>query len=195
MNGNVNPFAVTADALVGACFPSFLGWCRHHNAHFLRALRTKQRPRVSTDYLVLQTMLHNTGEAEGQHVPNIMSGHASARFGFGLDNSFATSFGHLGPTPQSGSVIRRLGDANGAFVSSAIRPRSNLSILIYCIPADIQPSHCGLLCIDEVRKERGHGNPRRSSNSEYIGTIGQCFRHACSAVRHPLSAAIEGAPE
>ena len=104
-------------------------------------------------------------EAEGQHVSDIMAGHASARFGFGLDNSFATLFGHLWPAPQSGSVIRRLGDANGALVSSTIGPRSNLSILIYCIPADIQPSHCGLLCIDEVRKERGHGIPSGTSNS------------------------------
>jgi hypothetical protein len=43
-----------------------------------------------------------TYEADGQHVPNIMSGHASARFGRGLGNSFATSFGH----PRVGSTKR-----------------------------------------------------------------------------------------
>ena len=74
----------------------------------------------------------------------------------------------LGPTPKSGGAIRRLADANDAFVAAAIRPRSNLAILIYCIPANVQPSHCGLLCIDEVRKERSHGNPDVSSNSAYI---------------------------
>jgi hypothetical protein len=88
------------------------------------------------------------------------SGYASARFGFGLDNSLAT-FRHLGPTPQSRSVIRKLGDAYDAFVAAAIRSRSNLPILIYCIPADKQPPHRGLLYIDEVRKERGHSNPRQ----------------------------------
>jgi hypothetical protein len=112
-----------------------------------------------------------------------MSGHASARFGFGLDNSLATSFGHLGPTPQSRSVTRKLGDAYDAFVAAAKRSRSNLSILIYCIPADIQPSHSGLLYIDEVRKERGHGKSQAASNSQHIDTIRQCFRHACPASR------------
>ena len=119
-----------------------------------------------------------------------------ARFGFGLDNSFATSFGHLGPTPQSGSVIRKLGDANGAFISSAIGPRSNLSILVYCIPADIQPSHCGLLCIDEVRKERGHGNPRRCIEL-WIYRHDRAAFSACLLGREgiPFHAAIEGAPK
>ena len=40
-NGHVNPFAVTADASVGACFPPVLGWCRRHDSHFVRALCTK----------------------------------------------------------------------------------------------------------------------------------------------------------
>jgi hypothetical protein len=53
----------------------------------------------------------------------------------GLDNSFARSFGHLGPAPQSRSAIRKLGNANGAFVAAAIRPRNNLAILIYCVCA------------------------------------------------------------
>ena len=56
--------------------------------------------------------------------------------------------------PKSGGAIGRLADANDAFVAAAIRARSNLAILIYCIPANVQPSHCGLLCIDEVRKKR-----------------------------------------
>jgi hypothetical protein len=97
----------------------------------------------------------NTDEAE-EHLPNIMPGHASARFGFGLDNSFATSFRHLGPTPQSRGAIRRLGDANRTFVVTAIRPRNNLSILIHCVPADIQSSHCGLLRINEMGKQGTH---------------------------------------
>jgi hypothetical protein len=56
-------------------------------------------------------------------------------------NPADTPFGHLGPTPQSRRAIRRLGDANGAFVAAAIRPRNNFAILIYCVPADVQPSH------------------------------------------------------
>src|SRR5229473_7533215 len=47
MKGHVNPFAVTVGALVGAGFLPFLGWCRHDDSHFLRALGTKQRPGVS----------------------------------------------------------------------------------------------------------------------------------------------------
>ena len=34
MNGHVNPFAVTAGAFVGACFPPMLGWCGHHEFSF-----------------------------------------------------------------------------------------------------------------------------------------------------------------
>jgi hypothetical protein len=41
MNGYVDPFAVTAGAFVGACFPPMLGWCGHHDSHFLGAFRTK----------------------------------------------------------------------------------------------------------------------------------------------------------
>ena len=58
VNGHVDAFAVTADAFVGACFPSLLGWCRPHDPHFLRAFCTEQRPRVSVDDLVLQMMLY-----------------------------------------------------------------------------------------------------------------------------------------
>jgi hypothetical protein len=58
MNGHVDPFAVTADAFVGACFPSLLRWRRPHDPHFLRAFCTEQRPRVGVDDLVLQMMLY-----------------------------------------------------------------------------------------------------------------------------------------
>ena len=34
-NGHINPFALTAGALVGACFPSLQGWCRHNDPHSL----------------------------------------------------------------------------------------------------------------------------------------------------------------
>src|SRR6202022_3301287 len=38
------PFPVTGDALKGARFLPILGWCRHDDSHFLRALGTKQCP-------------------------------------------------------------------------------------------------------------------------------------------------------
>jgi len=41
MNGDVDPFAVTAGAFVRARFPPMLGWCGHHDSHFLRTFRTK----------------------------------------------------------------------------------------------------------------------------------------------------------
>ena len=53
-----NPFSVTVDALVGARFPPILGWCRHNDSHFLRALCTKQHPGVSKDCLVRLVLLH-----------------------------------------------------------------------------------------------------------------------------------------
>ena len=58
MKGRRNPFSVTVDALVGARFPPIMGWCRHNDSHFLRALGTKQRPGVSKDCLVRLVMLH-----------------------------------------------------------------------------------------------------------------------------------------
>ncbi len=58
-NGCVDPFAATAGALVGACFPSLLGWCRHHDSHLLRAPRAKRwYPSFKTDYLIRPKMLH-----------------------------------------------------------------------------------------------------------------------------------------
>jgi hypothetical protein len=62
MKGHVNPFAVTVGALVGACFPPILGWCRHDDSHFLRALWTKQHPGVSNDRLVRLVILHRHDE-------------------------------------------------------------------------------------------------------------------------------------
>ena len=53
-----NPFSVTVDALVGARFPPIMGWCRHNDSHFLRALCTKQHPGVSKDCLVRLVLLH-----------------------------------------------------------------------------------------------------------------------------------------
>jgi hypothetical protein len=58
MKGHGNPFPVTIDALVGAGFPLILGWCRHDDSHFLRALWTKQHPGVSSDCLVRHMRLH-----------------------------------------------------------------------------------------------------------------------------------------
>jgi hypothetical protein len=52
MKARTNPLPVTIDALVGACCPPIQGWCRHDESHFLRALWTKQHPRVSNDCLV-----------------------------------------------------------------------------------------------------------------------------------------------
>jgi hypothetical protein len=39
---------VTVGALVGACFPSLLGWCRHHDSHFLRALQNNVQESART---------------------------------------------------------------------------------------------------------------------------------------------------
>ena len=58
MKGHGNPFSVTVDALVGARFLPIMGWCRHNNSHFLRALCTKQYPGVGKDRLVQLVMLH-----------------------------------------------------------------------------------------------------------------------------------------
>jgi hypothetical protein len=58
MKGHGNSFPVTIDALVGARFLPIMGWCRHNDSHFLRALCTKQHPGVSKDCLVRLVMLH-----------------------------------------------------------------------------------------------------------------------------------------
>jgi hypothetical protein len=57
MNGHVDPFAVTAGALVGECFPAVLGWYCHPDSHFPRAFCSKQCQRVAMDHLVRQTVL------------------------------------------------------------------------------------------------------------------------------------------
>jgi hypothetical protein len=41
MKRHGHPFPVTGGALKGACFLPILGWCRHDESHFLRALGTK----------------------------------------------------------------------------------------------------------------------------------------------------------
>ena len=56
--GRGHPFAVTIDALVGACCPPIQGWCLHDESHFLRALGTKHHPGFSKDRLVRLVMLH-----------------------------------------------------------------------------------------------------------------------------------------
>ncbi len=58
MKGHGNPFSVTIGALVSARFPPIMGWRRHDDSHFLRALCTKQHPGVSKDCLVRLVMLH-----------------------------------------------------------------------------------------------------------------------------------------
>jgi hypothetical protein len=60
MKGHGNPFSVTVDALVGARFPPILGWCRHNDSHFLRALCTKQRPEVNKDCLACDNAMMNS---------------------------------------------------------------------------------------------------------------------------------------
>src|ERR1700730_15434801 len=55
---NVKRFSMTAGTLVGAYFEPILDWYCHLDSHCLRALCTIQRPRVSMDDLVRQTMLH-----------------------------------------------------------------------------------------------------------------------------------------
>ena len=62
MKRHGHPFPVTGDALKGACFPPILGWCRHDDSHFLRALGTKQRPGVSKDCLVRHILVHRHDE-------------------------------------------------------------------------------------------------------------------------------------
>jgi len=57
-----HPFPVAVDALVGRCFLPILGWCRHDDSHFLRALGTKQRPGVSRGRLVRLILLHRHDE-------------------------------------------------------------------------------------------------------------------------------------
>jgi hypothetical protein len=56
--GRGNSFPVTVGALVGACFPPILGWCRHYGSHFLRALGTKQCPGVNKNCLVQHMIMH-----------------------------------------------------------------------------------------------------------------------------------------
>jgi hypothetical protein len=58
MKRHGHPFPVTGDALKGACFLPILGWCRHDDSHFLRALGTKQCPRVGKDCLVRHILVH-----------------------------------------------------------------------------------------------------------------------------------------
>ena len=58
MKGHGNSFSMTIDALVGARFLPIMGWCRHNDSHFLRALRTKQYPGVGMDRLLRLVMLH-----------------------------------------------------------------------------------------------------------------------------------------
>jgi hypothetical protein len=62
MKRHGHPFPVTGDALKGACFLPILGWCRHDDSHFLRALGTKQRPGVSKDCLVRHILVHRHDE-------------------------------------------------------------------------------------------------------------------------------------
>src|SRR6476620_6285767 len=78
VDGHVDAFAVTADAFVGACFPSLLGWCRPHDPHFLRAFCTEQRPRVSVDDLVLQMMLYGHDDFPPAQGNRTMVHHASS---------------------------------------------------------------------------------------------------------------------
>jgi hypothetical protein len=62
MKRHGHPFPVTGDALKGACFLPILGWCRHDDSHFLRALGTKQCPGVSKDCLVRHILVHRHDE-------------------------------------------------------------------------------------------------------------------------------------
>src|ERR1700680_3285977 len=62
MKRHGHPFPVTGDALKGACVLPILGWCRHDDSHFLRALGTKQRPGVSKDCLVRHILVHRHDE-------------------------------------------------------------------------------------------------------------------------------------
>jgi hypothetical protein len=62
MKRHGHPFPVTGDALKGACFLPILGWCRHDDSHFLRALGTKQRPGVGKDCLVRHILVHRHDE-------------------------------------------------------------------------------------------------------------------------------------
>jgi hypothetical protein len=62
MKRHGHPFPVTGDALKGACFLPILGWCRHDDSHFLRALGTKQRPGVSKDCLIRHILVHRHDE-------------------------------------------------------------------------------------------------------------------------------------
>jgi hypothetical protein len=56
--GHGHPFPVTVGALIGACFPPILRWCRHDDSHFLRAVRTKQHPGGSRDCLARHMIMH-----------------------------------------------------------------------------------------------------------------------------------------
>jgi hypothetical protein len=58
MQDYTNRFSMTVDAFIGARFPPIMGWCRHNDSHFLRALWTKQHPGVSKNCLVWYMLLH-----------------------------------------------------------------------------------------------------------------------------------------
>jgi hypothetical protein len=73
MKRHGHPFPVTGDALKGACFLPILGWCRHDDSHFLRALGTKQCPGVSKDCLVRHILVHRHDEFPSRReVKNIL---------------------------------------------------------------------------------------------------------------------------
>jgi hypothetical protein len=72
MKRHGHPFPVTGNALKGACFLPILGWCRHDDSHFLRALGTKQCPGVSKDCLVRHILVH-------RHMNSLPWGNSVAR--------------------------------------------------------------------------------------------------------------------
>ena len=61
MKGDAHAFPVTVDAFVGAYFPPTVRRRRHNDSHFLRAIGTKQHPRVSMD-LDRHILMHRHGE-------------------------------------------------------------------------------------------------------------------------------------
>jgi hypothetical protein len=62
MKAHGHPFSVTVDALIGARFPPTLGWYRHNDSHFLRALWTKQHPGGSRDCLARRVIMDRHDE-------------------------------------------------------------------------------------------------------------------------------------
>src|SRR5437763_3011465 len=72
MNGHVEPFAVTAGALVGECFPAILGRCCHPDSHFLRALCAKQCQRIAMDHRVQRTMLQRHDDSPPGKTPLVI---------------------------------------------------------------------------------------------------------------------------